>query len=117
VHLATRRLCLGLRALGGVLAAGAAPLFLGLKGIAALGDEGPREALQLVSLLLLLRFGLLPFAHSSLRPPEPSRVALNVCGSPVLQHLRYLLELVLSMMNGSSSPFMNGSALGLRTGT
>src|SRR5215217_154049 len=49
-------------ALGGVLAAGAAPLFLGLTGIAALSDEGPHEALEVVLLLLLLRFSFLPLA-------------------------------------------------------
>jgi hypothetical protein len=43
-----------------MLAAGAAPLFLGLTGIAALSDEGPHEALEVVLLLLLLRFSFLP---------------------------------------------------------
>jgi hypothetical protein len=55
-----RPLALRPLALGGVLAAGAAPLFLGLTGIAALSDEGPHEALEVVLLLLLLRFSFLP---------------------------------------------------------
>jgi hypothetical protein len=56
VHREARPFRLRPLALGGVLAAGAAPLFLGVTGIAALSDEGPHEALEVVLLLLLLRF-------------------------------------------------------------
>jgi len=35
-------------------------------GIAALSDEGPREALKVVSLLLLVRFSFLPLAFGLL---------------------------------------------------
>jgi hypothetical protein len=66
VHRQARRFRLRPLALGGVLAAGAAPLFLGLTGIAALSDEGPHEALEVVLLLLLLRFSFLPLAFSLL---------------------------------------------------
>jgi hypothetical protein len=45
VHREVCRFRLGLCALGGMLAAGAAPLFLCVTGIAALSDEGPLEPL------------------------------------------------------------------------
>src|SRR5215203_1433324 len=63
-------------ALGGVLAAGAAPLFLGLTGIAALSDEGPHEALEVVLLLLLLRF--IPSARVQPAELKPSH---KVCAT------------------------------------
>jgi hypothetical protein len=65
-------------------------------GIAALGDEGPREALEVVSLLLLLRFSFLPLAFGLLGLQEALRVAPHVFGSPVLQHIVILLTIMIS---------------------
>ena len=48
VHQKARRFRLRPGALGGVLALGAAPLFLCVAGISALSDELTREPLQLV---------------------------------------------------------------------
>src|SRR5215212_9786825 len=71
-------------ALGGVLAAGAAPLFLGLTGIAALSDEGPHEALEVVLLLLLLRFSFLPLAFSLLGSNLATKCARPIAGLGLL---------------------------------
>jgi hypothetical protein len=47
-------------------------------GISALGDEGPLETLQVVLLLLPLRFSFLPLALLLLGTQEPGRIALHV---------------------------------------
>jgi hypothetical protein len=52
-------------------------------GIAALGDEGPCEALKVVLLLMLVRFSFLPLAFGLLGLQEALRVAL--CTSLDLQ--------------------------------
>src|SRR5215208_5500649 len=86
VHQKARRFRLRPRALGGLLAAGAPPLFLGVTGVAALSNEGPGEALKFVLRLLLVRFSFLPLAFGLLGLQEPLRVALHVSATPVLQH-------------------------------
>src|SRR5215217_5056219 len=84
LHREARRFRLRPLALGGVLAAGAAPLFLGLAGIAALSDEGPHEALEVVLLLLLLRFSLLPLAFSLLGSNLATKCARPIAGLGLL---------------------------------
>src|SRR5215208_665091 len=84
LHPEARRFRLRPLALGGVLAAGAAPLFLGLTEIAALSDEGPHEALEVVLLLLLLRFSFLPLALSLLSSNLATKCARPIAGLGLL---------------------------------
>ena len=61
-----------------MLALGAAPLFLCVTDVAVLSDEGAGESLEVVLLLLLLRFSLLPLALLALGCEKPLRVALYI---------------------------------------
>jgi hypothetical protein len=90
VHQKARRFRLRPPGLGGLLAAGAPPLFLGVTGVAALSNEGPGEALKFVLRLLLVRFSFLPLAFGLLGLQDPCG---SRCTSRLLQFssISYLL--------------------------